>query len=113
MFRIYPIFLEFTDQIENRGKDGIWEFSVSAACGWIRRINPVSLEFIEKKMENRELKIGYGNLKSIPFGGWILRFYPVFQEFVEKIENRGKDGSMNSQNLPRFFKIHRSNGKSG
>ena len=54
-------------------------------------------------MENRELKIGYGNLKSIPFGGWILRFYPVFQEFVEKIENRGKDGSMNSQNLPRFF----------
>ena len=43
----------------------------------------------------------------------MFRIYPDFQEFVEKIENRGKDVSMNSQNLPRFFKIHRSNGKSG
>ena len=40
---------EFTDQMENRGKDDIWELSVLATCGWIRRICPVFLEFIEKK----------------------------------------------------------------
>ena len=49
MLRIYPVFLEFTDQMENRGKDGVWELSVLATCGWICRINPVFLEFIEKK----------------------------------------------------------------
>ena len=55
MLRIYvPRFLKFADQMGNRGKDGIWELSVLAICGWIRRINPVSLEFIEKhEMENR------------------------------------------------------------
>ena len=45
---IYPVFLEFADQMENLGKDGIWELSVLATCGWIRRIYPVFLEFIEK-----------------------------------------------------------------
>ena len=40
---------EFADQMENRGKDDIWELSVLATCGWIRRIYPVFLEFIEKK----------------------------------------------------------------
>ena len=116
MLRIYPVFLEFTDQMENRGKDGIWELSVLATCGWIRRIYLVFLEFIEKKWKIG-LKIGYGNLGSIPFGGWILRFYSVFLEFVKKKkENWSKDGkwelsvlatcSMNSQNLPRFSKIH-------
>ena len=88
MLRIYPVFLEFTDQMVNRGKDGIWELNVLATCRWIRRINPVSLEFIEKKWRIG-LKIGYGNLGSIQFGGWILRFYPVFLEFVEK---NGKSG---------------------
>ena len=33
MLRIYPVFLEFTDQMGNRGKDGIWELSVLATCG--------------------------------------------------------------------------------
>ena len=33
--------------MENQGKDGMWEISVLATCGWIRRIYPV-LEFIEK-----------------------------------------------------------------
>ena len=27
MLRIYHVFLEFTDQMENRAKDGIWELS--------------------------------------------------------------------------------------
>ena len=44
--RIYPV-VEFADQMENQGKDGMWELSVLATCGWIRRIYPV-LEFIEK-----------------------------------------------------------------
>ena len=52
MLRIYPVFLEFTDQMVNRGKDGIWELNVLATCRWIRRINPVSLEFIEKNGES-------------------------------------------------------------
>ena len=34
--------------MENRGKDDIWELSVLATCGWIRRSYPVFLEFIEK-----------------------------------------------------------------
>ena len=62
-----PVFLEFAGQMENRGKDGIWELSVLATCGWIRRIYLVFLEFIEKKWKIG-LKIGYGNLGSIPFG---------------------------------------------
>ena len=78
MLRVYPIFLEFTDQIENRGEDVIWELSVLPSLAeWIRRIYPVYLEFIEKKAWKIGLKIGYDNLGSIPFGGWILRFYPV------------------------------------
>ena len=88
MLRIYPVFLEFTDQMGNRGKDGVWELNVLGTCRWIRRINPVSLEFIEQKWRIG-LKIGYGNLGSIQFGGWILRFYPVFLEFFEK---NGKSG---------------------
>ena len=28
MLKIYHVFLEFTDQMEKRGKDGIWELSV-------------------------------------------------------------------------------------
>ena len=32
MLRIYPVFLEFTDQMENRGKDGLWELTVLATC---------------------------------------------------------------------------------
>ena len=40
--------LEFADQMENLGKDGIWEFSVLATCGWIRRTYPFFLEFIKK-----------------------------------------------------------------
>ena len=88
MLRIYPVFLEFTDQMGNRGKDGVWELNVLGTCRWIRRINPVSQEFIEQKWRIG-LKIGYGNLGSIQFGGWILRFYPVFLEFVEK---NGKSG---------------------
>ena len=76
--------------MENQGKDGMWELSVLATCGWIRRIYPV-LEFIEKKWKVG-LKIGYGNLGSIPFGGWMLRIYPVFLEFTDQMENRGKDG---------------------
>ena len=89
MLRIYPVFLEFTDQMENRGKDGIWELSVLATCGWIRRIYLVFLEFIEKKWKIG-LKIGYGNLGSIPFGGWILRFYSVFLEFVKKKKGKSE-----------------------
>ena len=119
MLRIYPVFLEFTDQMGNRGKDGVWELNVLGTCRWIRRINPVSLEFIEQKWRIG-LKIGYGNLGSIQFGGWILRFYPVFLEFVEKKWKIGvwvlrplSTCSMNAQSLPRFSKIHRSNGKSG
>ena len=54
MLRIDPVFLEFTYQMENRGKDGIWELSVLLSlAGWVRRIYLVFLEFIEKKMENR------------------------------------------------------------
>ena len=50
MLRINPVFLEFTYQMENRGKDGIWELSVLLSlAGWIRRIYPVYLEFNEKK----------------------------------------------------------------
>ena len=91
MLRISPVFLEFTDQMENRGKDGIWELSVSLA-GWVRKIYPVYLEFIEKRGWKIGLKIGFDNLGSIPFGGSIRRFYPVFLEFSKKkIENRGKD----------------------
>ena len=48
ILRINPVFLEFTDQMGNQGKDGVWEFSVLATRRWIRKINPVSLEFIEK-----------------------------------------------------------------
>ena len=78
MLRIDPVFLEFTDQMENRGKDGIWELSILLSlAGWIRRIYPVYLEFDEKKASKIGLKIGYDNLGSIPFEGWILRFYPV------------------------------------
>ena len=63
MLRIYPVFLEFTDQMGNRGKDGVWELNVLGTCRWIRRINPVSVEFIEKDgksgwrldMETRDL----------------------------------------------------------
>ena len=78
MLRIYSVFLEFIDQMENRGKDGIWELSVLLSlAGWIRRIYPVYLEFNEKKALKIGLKIGYDNLGSIPFEGWILRFYPV------------------------------------
>ena len=33
MLRIYLAFLKFTDQMENRGKAGIWELRVLAACG--------------------------------------------------------------------------------
>ena len=32
----------------NLGKDGIWEPSVLATCGWIRRIYPAFLEVFEK-----------------------------------------------------------------
>ena len=46
---------EFADQMENRGKDDIWELSVLATCGWIRRIYPVFLEFIEKKNNNNNI----------------------------------------------------------
>ena len=74
---IYPVFLEFVDQMENLGKDDTWELSVLATCGWIRRNYPVFLEFIEKKW-NIGLKIGYSNLGSIPFGWWILRFTLFF-----------------------------------
>ena len=42
---------EFADQMENRGKDDIWELSVLATFRWIRRIYPVFLEFIEKKQK--------------------------------------------------------------
>ena len=123
MLRIYPVFLEFTDQMGNRGKDGVWELNVLGTCRWIRRINPVSLEFIEQKWKIG-LKIGYGNLGSFLFGGWILRFHPVFcQIHWKKMEIRGKDSiwelrvlftcNMNAQNLPRFSRIHWSNGKSG
>ena len=45
---LLDVFIEFADQMENLGKDGIWELSVLATCGWIRRIYPVFLEFIEK-----------------------------------------------------------------
>ena len=31
--KIYPVFLKFADQMENRGKDGVWELSVLATCG--------------------------------------------------------------------------------
>ena len=79
--RIYSVFLEFVDQVENRGKDGIWELSVLVTCGWIRRIYPVYLEFIEKNWKIR-LKIGYGSLGSLSW--WILRFYPVFLKFTKK-----------------------------
>ena len=30
--RIYPV-VEFADQMENQGKDGMWELSVLATCG--------------------------------------------------------------------------------
>ena len=94
MLRIYPVFLEFTDQMENRGKDGIWELSILLSlAGWTRRIYSVYLVFNEKKALKIGLKIGYDNLGSIPLEGWILRFYPVilwnFQK--KKMGNRGKD----------------------
>ena len=35
----------------------------------------------------------------------MFRIYSDFQEFVEKIENRGKDGSMNSRIYLVFLKF--------
>ena len=79
MLRIYPVFLEFTDQMENRGKDGIWELSIlPSLAGWIRRIYPVYLEYYEKKsIENR-----------VEDWIWQPRIYSIWR--------------MNSQILPRY-----------
>ena len=100
--------------MENRGKDGVWELSVLATCGWIRGIYPVFLEFIEKKMENRvEDRIWLGIYSIWRMYSQIL---PRFlSNSLKKIENRGKDSiwelrvlftcSMNVQNLPRFSRF--------
>ena len=80
MLRIYLVFLKFTDQMENRVEDGIWELRVLATCGPSLRI------LIEKKKENR-LKIGswFGTLGSIPLEGRTRRIYPAFLEFTKNI----------------------------
>ena len=93
---IYPVFLEFADQMENLGKDGVWELSVLATCGWIRSF----VKFTEKKRKF-EVKITYGNFGYYSLVTWMLRIYPVFLEFTDQMVNRGKSVShlpMNSQN---------------
>ena len=73
-----------------------WKIGVNVAYGnlgyqplegRILKINPVFLEFIEKKKIGKSLlKIGFGNLGSIPPGGRIsLRIYLSFLEFTKKI----------------------------
>ena len=84
--RIYPVFLEFADQMENLSKDDIWELSVLATCGWIRRNYHVFLEFIEKKIENR-----------VKDWIWQLGIYFIWR--------------INSQILSRFFKFTGKKGK--
>ena len=86
--RIYPVFLEFADQMENLGKDGIWELSVSATCGWIRRIYPVFLEFIEKNGKSGQ------RLDMVTWDLFYLvdefsDFTPFFAKFTEKNGNSG------------------------
>ena len=78
MLRIYPVFLEFTDQMENRGKDGIWELSVLATCGWICRINPVSLEFIEKKNGKSGWRLDMATWDLFHLEDEFLDFAPFF-----------------------------------
>ena len=72
-----------------------WKIGVNVAygnlgyqpiAGRILKIYPVFLEFIEKKNGKSLLKIGFGNLGSIPPEGRIsLRIYLSFLEFTKKI----------------------------
>ena len=32
IFRFYPVFLEFVEKMENRGKDSVWEVWVLSTC---------------------------------------------------------------------------------
>ena len=80
MLRIYPVFLEFTYQMENRGKDGIWELSVS-----------LSLKIMENRVKITNHKLGYVSLV-----GWIVWFYPIFTEFLEKCKEPGQRLNMTS-----------------
>ena len=45
---------------------------------FIRKMYPVYLEFIEKKVWKVGLKIGFGNQGPIPLERRILRFIPLF-----------------------------------
>ena len=72
----------------NRGKigeDGIWELTVLATCGPNSQNSP-RFSIIHWKKCKIGLKIGFGNLGSIPLEGRILRIYPAFLEFTEKIK---------------------------
>ena len=75
-----------------------WKIGVNVAygnlgyqplAGRILKIHPVFLEFIKKKKKKigkSPLKIGFGNLGSIPPEGRIsLRIYLSFLEFTKKI----------------------------
>ena len=84
---IYLVFLKFTDQIENRVEDGIWELRVLATCG----PNPQnSYRFSSihwKKMENRVKDWIWHPIGSIPLEERILRIYPAFLELTENINS--------------------------
>ena len=120
MLRIYPVFLEFTDQMENRGKDGIWELSILLyTCGMnSQNLSRLSRIQWKKSIENRvEDWIWQPRIYSIwRMNSQILPRYSI--EFSEKKWEIGvKIAYGNFGYYPQFTsffsKIHWSNGKLG
>ena len=88
MLRIYLFFPTFTDQMENWGECGLWEFRVLATYGPNSQNSPSfsRIHLKKKKIGKSPLKIGFGNLGAIPPEGRIsLRIYLSFLEFTKKI----------------------------
>ena len=85
MLRIYLVFLKFTDQMENRGKAGIWELRVLAACGPNSQNSSRFSSIQWKKIWKIGSKIKFGTLGSVPLEGRILEIYPAFLEFTKNI----------------------------
>ena len=77
---------EFADQMENRGKDDIWELSVLATFRWIRRIYPVFLEFIEKKKKKIIIIFNEGaQLATAVFSGALINWLIQLITLIETV----------------------------